>query len=88
MHGEFESDATRVANPVLDARGQFHVDAIAGSEIAAGLGDADYRPARLQFLPRDAVIAVTLDVNSGFAGFREIVEPDLAAPPWSALFPH
>ena len=55
------------------------MDAIAGSEVAAGLGDANDRAAGLEFAARNAVIGVALDVDGGFTGFRHVVEPDLAA---------
>src|SRR3546814_5168965 len=58
---------------------QFHVDAVAGREVAAGLRDADDRPAGGQLLLGEAVVQVALQVERRHAGIVPVVEPALAA---------
>ena len=53
---EFDGDAARLANAFAHALGQHEVMAVAGREVAAGLGDADDRLARLQLLEAEAEI--------------------------------
>jgi hypothetical protein len=72
-------DTPRVADAGLDPLGQFDVMAVAGRQVAAGLGDADDRPAGLQFVPGQAVVHVTLDIERGHVGVVRVIEPLLAA---------
>ncbi len=72
---EFDRDAARVADAVAHPARQFEVDAVAGGKIAAGLGDADDRPARAQFLGREPVVHEALEVERGHVGARRIGEP-------------
>ncbi len=79
VHREFHGDTARVADTGLDPLGQLQVMTIAGREIAAGLGDADDRPARLEFVTGQAVVHVALDIERGHVGVGRIIEPLLAA---------
>src|SRR5579864_248876 len=88
MCWELEGDAASVANSVLDASGQLDMNAIAGGEIPAGLGDTDHRPARLEFLAGYAIVAVALDIHSRFSRFGQIVKPDFAAAPFRVGVSH
>ncbi len=47
---ELDGDAAGLADALANALRQLQVDAVAGREIGTGLGDADDRLARLQFL--------------------------------------
>jgi len=49
--------------------------AVAGTEIASGLGDADDRLARLQLFQRQAEIHVALEIERGHVGIGGVVEP-------------
>src|SRR5436305_339089 len=60
-------------------RGEVAVVAVAGHEVAAGLGDADDRPAGLQLGARQPVIQIALEIERGHAGIARIVPPQLAA---------
>jgi tryptophan synthase beta subunit len=64
---------------VPDAFGQRQVMAVTGHKVAARLGDADDGPSRLQFLPRQAIVEIALDIDGGHVGVRRVVEPFLAA---------
>jgi len=79
VDGEFHGDAAGIADPGLDPLGQFDVVAVARGEVAAGLGDADDRPPRLQFVAGQAVVHVTLHVQRGHVGVARVIEPLLAA---------
>ena len=61
--------------PSLHALGQHQVVPVAGRQIAAGLGDADDRPAPMQFLQGEPEIGVSLEVERGHVGMGRIVEP-------------
>lgn len=60
MHRELERHPARIANAVLDAIDQRQMDAIAGREVAARLGNADYGPSGWKLSARDAVIVIAL----------------------------
>src|SRR6478752_4185305 len=75
MHRKFHGDAAGGADSLPHTVRQFDVVAVAWRKVAAGLGNADNRLARLQFMPRQAVIKVTLEVERGHAGIVRIVEP-------------
>ncbi|MNG41272.1 hypothetical protein D3C84_1303490 [compost metagenome] len=53
--------------------------AVAGCKVAAGLGDADDRPARLQLFARHAVVHEAFNVEGGHVGVIRIVKPLLTA---------
>jgi hypothetical protein len=63
VRAEFERDAAGVANPLAHALGKLEMMAVARREIAAGLGDADDRPARLDLFETDAEIEIALDIE-------------------------
>ena len=79
MHRELEGDAAGVADALAHALGELEMVAIAGREIGAGLGDADDRLARGQFLARQPVIEIALEIERGHAGIVGIVEPGIAS---------
>src|SRR3546814_2541824 len=63
MRRKFDRDAARVADPVAHALGEFEVMAIAGCQIAAGLGDADDRPPRLQFVDAETIVQIAFEIE-------------------------
>src|SRR5207253_2021063 len=75
VRAEFEGNAAGFADAFLDSLGELEVVPIARREIAPGLGDADDRPARLQFLKTDAEIEVALYIKRGHVGIGRVVEP-------------
>jgi hypothetical protein len=75
MGREFDGDATGVANTLTHALGQLDMMAIARHQVAAGLGDADDRPARLHFFQADPIVQVALDIERGHVRVGGIVEP-------------
>src|SRR5262249_19133953 len=79
MHGELERNAAGVPNARLDPLGELEVMAVAGHEVAAGLGDADDRPSRLQLLASQTVVQVALQVERRHVRMTCIIEPELAA---------
>src|SRR5215216_1345848 len=54
---------------------------VAGHQVAAGLGDADYRLARAQLLRRDPVVHEALEVERSLVDAVGIVEPVARAEP-------
>ena len=76
---KLEGQAAGVADALLDALGQFHVDVVTRRQVAAGLCDADDRLARLEFFARPAVVHVTLDIGCSHGEIVGVVEPFLAA---------
>ena len=79
VYRKLHRDATCIANAVLDPLGQFDVMAVAGRQVAAGLGDADNRPPRLQFGAGQALVHVAFHIQCGQVGVAWVVEPQLAA---------
>ena len=75
---EFQRHAAGVTNAFLHPLRQDGVVAVAGRDVGPGLGDADDRPAGLQFVPGQAVIQHTLAIERGHAGVGLVVEPALA----------
>jgi len=88
MNREFQRNAALIADTLLDPAGQIQVVAVAGGEIAAGLGNADDRTPRLQLLPGYPEIQVALDIERGQIGVFRIVEPGLAAEPRAGILGH
>ena len=76
---EFQRQAAGGGDAVPHPLRQVEVVAVAGGDVAAGLGDADDRLARLQLAPRQAEIEVALGVERGHARIVRVVEPALAA---------
>ena len=79
VDGEFQRDAAGVANAFLHPHREVHVVAVAGGDVAAGLGDADDRLAALQFFAGEAEIEVALYIERGHGRVGGIVEPAAAA---------
>ncbi len=76
---KFHADAAGVADTLARPLGQLQVDAIARRDVAAGLGEADDRPARTQFLGRDAIVHEALEIERGHIDVAGRLEPFLAA---------
>ena len=72
---EFQRHAARVADAFLHPDGQIDQMAVARRQVAAGLGDADDRAARLQFLAGQPEIEIALQVERGHARIVGVVEP-------------
>jgi hypothetical protein len=81
MAREFEGNAAGIANAFAHTLCQFKVMPVARRQIAAGLRDSDDRLARGQFVKREPVIQIALQVERGHAGIVRIVEPELRAQP-------
>ena len=79
MHREFKGDAAGRRDAGAHPRSQFEMVAIAGRQVRAGLRDADDRLAGRQFLQRQAVIEITLEIQRCHARIVGIVEPKLRA---------
>ena len=88
MRRECQRDASGIANSVLDAIHQRHVDAIARRHVAARLGNADNRPRALQLLACDSEVAKAFDVDRSFARVLRVVKPDFAAAALFVFFSH
>ena len=88
MHRKFERDAARIADAVAHAAREFEVMAVAGDEIAAGLGDADDGPAPLQLFAGQPVIQEALKILRRHARIIGVVPPSLASEPHSIFRRH
>ena len=73
--GKFQRHAAGIADAVTDAAGEFDVMAVAWRQVGTGLRDADDRLAAAQFLGRDSVVHVALEIERGHGGVGGIVEP-------------
>src|SRR3546814_3080523 len=63
MRRKFDRDAAGVADSVAHALGEFEMVAIAGCQIAAGLGDTDDRPSRLQFVDAETIVQIAFEIE-------------------------
>ena len=79
VNGEFERNAAGVPDAVANAARQLKMVTVTRREVRTCLRDADNWLARLQFLSRDAVVHVALEIERGHAGVGGIVEPAAAA---------
>src|SRR5262249_16973273 len=52
---------------------------IARKEVASSLGNPDYWPSRLKFLPRQAVVEKTFEIKGGHIRVPRVIPPCLAA---------
>ena len=75
MSGKFEGQSPSIADARLHPVGEGYVDPIARDQIAAALRDANDGPAGLQLFTGDAVVAVALQVDGGFAWFYLVAKP-------------
>src|SRR5262249_51088450 len=75
MNRKFERNPDAITNTGLHAFRQYNVMPIARNEIVSSLGNSDDRTSRLQFLPREAVVEKTLEVESGHIGVVRVVPP-------------
>jgi hypothetical protein len=62
--------------------GQFNVVAIAGAEVAAGLGNANDGFARLQLVSRQTVVEIAFEIERRHLLIVGIVEPLLGSQFW------
>ena len=85
MDGKLDGNAAGVADAVAHAHRQVEVMAVAGRQIAAGLGDADDRPAAVQLGERQAEIHVPFEVERRHGRIARSVEPFAAAQPALAV---
>ena len=85
MDRELDRDAAGIADAVAHARRQVEVMAVAGREVAAGLGDADDRPAAMQLGQGQAEIHVALEIERRHGRVARRVEPVAAAQPALAV---
>src|SRR5919112_3607925 len=81
VYRELHRDAARVADAVAHPPGELEVDPVAGRQVAAGLGYADYGPARAQLLGRDPVVHEALEVERRLVHTLRVVEPVTRAEP-------
>ena len=79
MDGKLDGNAAGVADAVAHARGQVEMVAVAGRQVAAGLGDADDRAAAAQFGERQAEVHVALEIERSHRRVALGVEPFAAA---------
>src|SRR5690606_21189018 len=79
MDRKVERDAAAGTNSFAYPLGKFQMMAIAGREVRARLGDTDKRLARLQLLPRKAVIEISLEIERCHSGVGRIIEPLLGS---------
>ena len=78
---ELERHAPHLADAIADARSKLDMVPVAGRDIGARLGNADDRAARLQFIPREAVIHGPLDIDRRHVDVGGIVEPGAGPEP-------
>ena len=75
MRGKFEGQSPSIADARLHPFGEGYVDPIARDQVAAALCDANDGPAGLQLFTGDAVVAIALQVDGGFARFYLLAKP-------------
>src|SRR3546814_7126858 len=61
--------------------------AIAGCQIAAGLGDTDDRPSRLQFVDAETIVQIAFEIECRHIRIVRIVEPGTRPQPSLAFWP-
>ncbi|MND66908.1 hypothetical protein D3C80_583120 [compost metagenome] len=81
MGRKLDGNAARIADTVPHPLDQFHMDAVAGRQIAAALGDADDRLAGTQLLRRHAIIHEALQIERRHVEMVRVVEPVLGSQP-------
>src|SRR5262249_10458156 len=54
---------------------------IARNEVASSLGNPDYWPSRLKFLPRQAIVEKTFEIKGGHIRVLRVIPPCLATEP-------
>src|SRR3546814_11542585 len=87
MRRKFDRDAAGVADSVAHALGEFEMVAIAGCQIAAGLGDTDDRPSRLQFVDAETIVQIAFEIECRHIRIVRIVEPGTRPQPSLAFWP-
>ena len=75
MHRELHRDPACVADAVAHPLGELDVVTVARREVGAGLGDADDRLARLEFLARQPVVEIAFEIERRHVRVARIVEP-------------
>ncbi|MNG02713.1 hypothetical protein D3C84_857540 [compost metagenome] len=79
MDREFHGNAAGIANARLDPLRKFQMVTVARGQVAASLGDANDRAARLQLFTGHAVVHVAFDIQGSHVGVGRVVEPLLTA---------
>src|ERR1700691_2719279 len=77
MHRKFHGDAAGSAYAFAHAVGKLQVVPIARTEIGPALGDADDRLPGSQYVAREPVIQIALQIKRRHARIVRIVEPQL-----------
>src|SRR6185312_910715 len=79
MDRELDGNAAGVADAVAHPAREIDVVAVAGREVAAGLGDADDRPATVQLGQGQAEVHVAFEVERRHRRIARRIEPLAAA---------
>ncbi|MNE21196.1 hypothetical protein D3C80_1143470 [compost metagenome] len=77
MGRKLDGNTARIADAVTHPLDQFHMDAVAGRQVTAALGDADNRLAGTQFFRRHTVIHEALQIERRHVEMVRVVEPVL-----------
>ena len=79
MHRNFNHRAAGGNDPIAHPFGQFNMVAIAGAKVAAGLGNANDRLARLQLVACQTVVEIAFEIERCHLLIVGIVEPLLGS---------
>ncbi len=79
VHGKFQRHPASVADTITHPAGQLEMVAVARRKIGTSLRDTDDGLARLQFLAREPIVHVALDIERRHARVGGVVEPPAAA---------
>jgi hypothetical protein len=85
MDAELERHPAGVPDAVPHAFSELEVMPVAGNEVAAGLRDADDRPAGLELRAREAVVQVSLQIERRHLRIARVVEPQAASQAFLAI---
>ena len=85
MHGEYERNPARIADPIAHALLEIEVMTVAGRKVGPRLRDSDNRLAGLHLVLRDPVVGIPFDINRGHAGVMDVVEPGPGTEPPGVL---
>ena len=85
MHRDFDHCSAGGNHPIAHPFGQFNVVAIAGAEVAAGLGNANDGLARLQLVSRQTVVEIAFEIERRHLLIVGIVEPLLGSQFWFVI---
>ncbi len=88
MDGEFNGHPSGIANTVAHPLRQLDMMAVAGGKIAACLSNADDRTPALNFVARQAIVEIPLDIKRRHARIVRVVEPFLTPQGFLRFFGH